>query len=80
MCGIYIVSGDARLLEMSILHLVMKISLPKMKMLLAILEDVYKHFFSDAFNLFIAGSLSKDYRKERVPSPTVGSLHYTKWR
>ena len=26
------------------------------------------------------GSVSEDYRKERLPSTSVGSLHHTEWR
>ena len=27
-----------------------------------------------------AGSVPEDYRKERLPSTSVGSLHHTEWR
>ena len=31
-------------------------------------------------NFPFAGSVSEDYRKERLPSTSVGSLHHTEWR
>ena len=32
------------------------------------------------FPYIFAGSVSEDYRKERLPSTSVGSLHHTEWR
>ena len=32
------------------------------------------------FAYIFAGSVSEDYRKERLPSTSVGSLHHTEWR
>ena len=32
------------------------------------------------FPYIFAGSISEDYRKERLPSTSVGSLHHTEWR
>ena len=32
------------------------------------------------FRYTFAGSVSEDYRKERLPSTSVGSLHHTEWR
>ena len=32
------------------------------------------------FRYTFAGSVSEDYRKERLPSTSMGSLHHTEWR
>ena len=32
------------------------------------------------FPYLFTGSISEDYRKERLPSTSVGSLHHTEWR
>ena len=32
------------------------------------------------FPYIFAGSVSEDYRKERLPSTSMGSLHHTEWR
>ena len=45
--------------------------------------QLYHHYKArHKFSLLIlfTGSVSEDYRKERLPSTSVGSLHHTEWR